>query len=498
MSKRYDIIILGSGLGGLLCGLILSRNGFNVCILEKNAQTGGSLQTFRRHGCDFETGMHYIGSLDDGQVMNQFFRYFDILDDLKVKRLDEDGFDILNIKGKVYKYAMGYDRFQDQLISYFPDENEAILKYISKIKEVSDSEPLYNLRIPDLSRLTVNKYLRVNTYEYIKSLSSNRDLQNVLAGLNFNYAGSSKNTPLYVHALINNYFINSAYRFVGGSNQVSNLLEKQIINNGGTIITGFEARMLIFRGQKLEAVESKTGERFYAKSIISNIHPSQTLKMLENGRIRKSYATRIHSLENTISSFTLHVKLREKTFTYRNANYLYYKRDNVWSIDYYNEKSWPESYFFYIPAQSENMTYANCVSILTYMKFDEVRQWADTREGNRGDDYEEWKNNKAKKLLSLVIRQFPGLENNILEYNISTPLTYRDYIGNSDGSMYGVLRDCNKPVESVIFPKTLIPNLFFTGQNINLHGMLGVTLSSVLTAGEFVGVENLVKSIKNA
>jgi phytoene dehydrogenase-like protein len=73
---KYDVVIIGSGLGGLQCAYILSQEGYNVCILEKNKQIGGSLQTFRRDNAVFDTGMHYIGSMDEGQVLNRFFRYF--------------------------------------------------------------------------------------------------------------------------------------------------------------------------------------------------------------------------------------------------------------------------------------------------------------------------------------------------------------------------------------------------------------------------------------
>ena len=47
--SKYDIIIIGSGLGGLECGAILSKEGFNVCVVEKNAQFGGCFQTYQRN-----------------------------------------------------------------------------------------------------------------------------------------------------------------------------------------------------------------------------------------------------------------------------------------------------------------------------------------------------------------------------------------------------------------------------------------------------------------
>ncbi len=498
MNDKYDIIIIGSGLGGLLSGFILSKNGYNVCILEKNPQIGGTLQSFKRDGCVFDTGMHYIGSLNDGQILNRFFRYFNLLNNVKIRKLDEDGFDVINIDNKIFKYAMGYERFENKLISYFPNEKTAIKTYINKIREVADSEPMYNLRIPDLKNLNVNPYMRVNTHKYIESLTSNNELQNVLAALNYNYAGRSDNTPLYVHAFINNYYINSAYRFVDGSDQIARILASQIINNGGTILKNRKVKEFVFKGSKLIAIDDTTGNRYFANSFISNIHPAQTLGMIDPGRLRKVYRNRINSLENTVSAFSVYINLKENTFPYINSNYYYSKRNNVWSLDYYNERNWPENYFFYTPAFSTTNKYSRCVGVVTFMKYNEVKKWEDTSVEERGTEYIDWKRTKAEKLIALVTKQFPELEKNITGYYTSTPLTYRDYIGNGDGSIYGILRNCNNPLESVISPRSSISNLFFTGQNINLHGMLGVTISAVITAGEFVGLRNLIRSINNA
>lgn len=89
--SKYDIIIIGSGLGGLECGAILSKEGYHVCVLEKNELFGGCFQTYQRGGHRMDTGIHYIGSLDEGQIMNQYFRYFGIMDKLSIQRMDEEG-----------------------------------------------------------------------------------------------------------------------------------------------------------------------------------------------------------------------------------------------------------------------------------------------------------------------------------------------------------------------------------------------------------------------
>ena len=122
--SKYDIIIIGSGLGGLECGAILSKEGYHVCVLEKNELFGGCFQTYQRGGHRMDTGIHYIGSLDEGQIMNQYFRYFGIMDKLSIKRMDEEVFDRIYYKDAIYDYAMGHERFMETLCHSFPHERE--------------------------------------------------------------------------------------------------------------------------------------------------------------------------------------------------------------------------------------------------------------------------------------------------------------------------------------------------------------------------------------
>ena len=109
-----------------------------------------------------------------------------------------------------------------------------------------------------------------------------------------------------------------------------------------------------------------------------------------------------------------------------------------------------------------------------------------------------WKKQKAEKLISVAAEQFPQLKGNIIKWIAATPLTYRDYIGTPGGGMYGTMRDYQSPMASYVSQRTKIPNLFFTGQNINLHGMLGVSISALLTCGEFIGINDLIKEVNEA
>ena len=75
-----ETVIIGSGLGGLLSGAILSRAGHHVTILEKAAQPGGCLQTFTREGLRFDTGFHSVAGLEEGGPLERIFRPLGLLD----------------------------------------------------------------------------------------------------------------------------------------------------------------------------------------------------------------------------------------------------------------------------------------------------------------------------------------------------------------------------------------------------------------------------------
>jgi len=278
--SKYDVVIIGSGLGGLLCGAILSKEGKSVCILEKHYQFGGNLQTFMRDGKTFDTGFHYVGGLNEGQNLHQYFKYVGLTDKLSLERLDTNCFDKIHFNNNEYSFAQGFDNFVDSLSRDFPDEKNALQNYKIKIKEICNHFPLYNLKTAtDIS--AEQKYLEQSIGSFLQSITSNKNLQNVLAGNNLLYAGDPNKTSLAMHALISNSFIDGgAYRFVDGSSQVADQLQKIITNNGGTLRKNSEVVGFVLENDQVDCVQLKNGEQIKAKQFIAAIHPYSVLQML--------------------------------------------------------------------------------------------------------------------------------------------------------------------------------------------------------------------------
>jgi len=241
----------------------------------------------------------------------------------------------------------------------------------------------------------------------------------------------------------------------------------------------------------------------YAKHFISNMHPVRTLDMTESNLIKHAYKSRIKGLENSIGGFVLNIVFEKNAWPYLKNNFYYIKDGREWDLTDYNGETWPLGYAVFCSASSKSEVYAESMTLLTYMKFDDVKQWAGTfntvsKEEDRGKDYEEFKKIRAEKLLDLVEVRFPGLRKAIKSYYTATPLSYRDYIGTDDGSMYGIAKDYSNPLKTFISPRTKIPNLYLTGQNLNLHGILGATMSGLVTSVAFLGNDDIIEKIRNA
>jgi all-trans-retinol 13,14-reductase len=500
MDNRFDIVVIGSGLGGLLSSAILSKNGYNVLLLEKNAQVGGCLQSYYRDGALFETGVHYIGGLDSGQTLNRIFSYIGLLPALKLSRLDLDGFDIIRFGNNENKfaYAQSYEGFIDTLSSSFPKERAGIEGFCEYMKGICRRFPLYNLESGNF--LDKLEMLEINARETINSFVSDPILQNVLAANNLLYAGVGEKTPFYIHALIFNSYIESAWRCVEGGKQMASLLSDIIQANGGTIITSAEVSRIVAYNGQVTKVETTDQREFEGKFFISDLHPSNTIAMTQTDVFRKAYINRITELENSVGAFILNVAFRKESFPYLNHNVYYYSDPTrVWQGTDYQLKKWPENYAFFVGSGKDG--YSRSASIMSYMRFSELEPWVATYNtvsspSSRGDGYEEFKEQKAQLLFDLVERTNPGFRSSVKAYHTLTPLSFRDHTGTPSGSLYGVLRDCNEPLKTFIPARTKIPNLLLTGQNLNVHGILGVTVSSLVTCGELIGIESLLEKIR--
>ncbi len=504
VKKEYDILIVGSGVGGLTCGVILARHGYKVLILEKNQQVGGALQVFSRDKCVFDTGVHYLGGLDDKQNLHKIFNYLGILDQLPLKKMDADGFDRVRFNdGFIGRLGMGYATFKAELMKDFPLEEEGIDKLILHIKETISFFPLYDLKNIEDYQSNIQAMIHSElAWDYLKSLFKEERIIHVILGNAMIYAGDYKRTPFYAFALIVHSYIMGSYRLPGGGGLMTKALVKQLRSYGGEILKHKEVIGFDVEAAKVNAVHCKDGSVFHAKQIISNLHPQVTMHIAGEEHFLPAYRNRVNRIKNTVSSFSVFLSLKKETVPYLNHNmYELYTENPFDTIDYPAE-GWPNYIMVTTNSHQSNTTYADSIILLVYMKASETEQWDETHNSipspsERTESYQAWKKEKEQQVLQRFFERYPEVEEHIINVYSSTPLTYRDYLGTPEGELYGIEKDVNHTLSSTFNTRTRITNLFLTGQNIVFHGILGTCIGALMTCFNFIDKQELLQQLND-
>lgn len=496
-ADRKRCVIIGSGLGGLSCGVMLARNGYNVTVLEKAARPGGCLQCFSRGGAKFETGMHFIGSAAPGQTLYRLMRYLG-MQDVRLSRLDSTGYDIAVFGADRYRFANGREPFIEQLSACFPHERDNIVRYHSLIESIAQASSLHTLRYAVNDAAVNTHYQTVSVNSVIDSITSDRRLRDVLASNLMLYAGRRDRTPFSQHAFITDFYNRSAYRVEGGSDAISQSLVGTIANLGGEVRTGCGATRIVCDGHRATGVVTADENFVPADMVIAAIHPARMTELLDGHMVRPAYIRRMAALPSTPGAFMAYLRFKPGRMPYLNSNFHCFRNGSPWGCEEYDDTSWPKGYLYMHLCDSDGQTHARSGVLLTYMDIAELSPWAGTVRGRRGNSYEEFKRLRAERLLDAAEHDFPGLRDSVEEYYTSTPLTNLDYTGTPDGSMYGVAKDITLGAACRVTHKTRIPNLLLAGQNINCHGMLGVLVGSIVTCSELIGAERLYRQIVEA
>lgn len=490
---KYDVIIVGSGLGGLQCGLILAKKGKKCLILERQVQPGGCMQSYKRQGEWLDTGMHYVGGLGLGNCLYAPFKYLGLMD-LPWLRLDPTGFDRVTIGDRDFRYAEGHEAFIETLSREFPQEREALKKYCGIMQEVGGH--LYDSILPrDEVDFFTQSLFASSTYDYLQETFHDQLLINVLSGSSLKMELAKDTLPLYNFAQANNSFIQSSWRLKGDGNLIVNRLLDQYKSMGGEIICNAEVEELIEKEGFLVAARCKNGEVYEGDAFISNAHPAVTVDLVkESTKMKKVYKNRIHRLENTYGMYTVSLVLKPGQLKYFNWNQYIYKQPNVWT--YFLEEGPVQGILIScrVPDNAEvvngqivNNPDARILDILTPLPWEKIAQWENTTIGHRGEEYKAMKERLCEECIALAERFIPGLHSMVEAHFSSSPLTYRDYTLTPNGSSYGVRKDYHNPMMTLLSAKTPIPNLFLTGQSLTLHGLLGVTMTSLFTVAEIIG-----------
>ncbi len=483
---KADVLVIGSGLGGLAVGTILSRAGRRVVVLEQGAVVGGCLQSFRRGAETLDTGLHYVGGLAPGQSLHRAFRHLGLLS-LPWQRLDADGFDRVSIGSRTYSLHEGYDAYAEALAEAFPEERAALAEYVGLLRRAAETQSANLAATGGEDFASMPPDMEESAWEYLTTHFRSAELINVLSGTCLKMELRRESLPLFTFLHGNGSFIESSWRLRGSGQLIADRLVEQIEAAGGSVVCRRRVTALEEADGRILRARCEDGSTFEADVFVSDIHPAQTLELVPDcARLRRNYRRRMDRLEPTFGMFTAQLRLPAGRLRYFNYNHYVYRQANVW--DFYEHQTAERIDGVLVSARvpEDDTEWATQIDLLTPAPWSFCERWAETRRGRRGADYDALKRRAARSCIELAATQIPELSEAEIVAT-SSPLTWRDYTLTPCGAAYGTRKDYRTALTTMLSPRTPLDNLLLTGQNVLLHGIHGVTLTAFNTAAEILG-----------
>ena len=463
-------VVIGSGIGGLTCGILLARLGYSVTLVEKNRQPGGLMRSYERNGIDCPVGIHYLGALDESQPLRRILVALGVFDSLSLERLGRDGLiDRYVFDDFTFDLPEGLEAFQALLHQQFPSEGRQISGIMDGLREMTrQMTSLSFVFAPDLSIPLGDP--RKSLGATLTEQGCSTALRRVLAVPTAWFGVPLDECPAALHYGALASYLSSSWRLSRGGAHMADVLAGRFEELGGRLVLGDPVERVLLQGRAVEGVKLRSGRRLKTPVVIGTVHPKVLLSMLPEGAVKPSYGSRVSALEDTRGCVAAQVAVPAASGLAKP----------------YNIFSWRAPYddhgiVFHQLSETGKPDW-HLLSMVKSSRLSDWEQWAGTSSGRRGSDYQQAKEREAESMIREAGRLFGDMGGAVV-LDVYTPLSIRDWVGNPEGSAYGVLRSVAQRYRAALLHRTPVKGLFAAGQSTLAPGVLGTMVGAVQTVG---------------
>ncbi len=488
MIKKYDSIVVGSGISGLTLALLLALNGRKILLLEKAPRIGGSLIRFYKSGVSFDTGFHFTGGFSAGGILVDMLHVLGIRERIKPVFLSKPGSALFVFEqdGVVYDMPSGTENFRAALHNYFPAETAAIDAYFARVNKVFQSTVTLDLRKIALSANAIEEDF-ISLEQVLSSLTANPTLKGILSVYCLCYGVRPKEISFANHARVAAGLYESVARIEHGGEAFIRAFRERFaqadidIRCNTTIVECADVK-----NDSVGEFVLGNGDVIRADECAFTIHPHEILKILPRKHFKKAFVDRVSSFETSNGFFSVFGVVENAdpfTFGPSIASLLPCADLNA-LLDPFHEGA---AALAIVRSVESNCDKAHCVINAFEPEFyTRLSQWADSSVGKRPAAYYEYKARKVEEITRRICNLYPQYRQDFKVLDAASVLTFRDYLFSPEGNAYGIKQ---KMGQFNLFGKLPLVNIYVAGQSAVLPGIVGAMLSSFIVARSLIGKE---------
>ncbi len=498
--SEFDVIVIGSGMGGMTTAAALSRLEYKILLLEQAQTIGGLTHAFTRDGFTWDVGLHYCGTFGHDQLAGRILDWLSggaiefrsvgtVYDTLHFP----DGFEI-----SVGRPAVAYKM---ELKDRFPDNVAEIDAYFEALLSAEEAGHMVGAEraIPEPFRSAhhwwnkrkIQRWCSRTTGEVIAELISNPKLAAVLSAQWGTYGGKPKEASFGIHATVIGHYLEGAAYPVGGAAAIARGLVPVIEAAGGSARAGTPVSEILLKDGKAVGVRTKSGEEINAPFIVSAIGAGETVKHLLPEEIREqNWAREIANFKPSICHFAVFLGFEGDIARHgaSRSNQWFYEswdtNDAIWAV----AEGGPIPMMFVSfpslkdPAHDAGPSIKHTGEMLVWADWSSVAEFSAGGAEECADEWAAFKQSIETKMMDFFVEKFPALAPLVVYRELGTPLATASFTGHEKGGFYGVETTPRRMLSDALNARTPVPGLFLTGQDVMSPGIAGALSGGMLGA----------------
>ncbi len=514
-NSEYDVIIIGSGMGGMTCGSLLAKlGGKRVLLLEKHFRLGGQTHEFRRHNYEWDVGLHYVGHMGKDDPPRKLMDFL-TSGSVEWARMPEN-FDVFHYPDFTFSVPGHEDAYRARLKEVFPSESANIDQYFLDVRAASlwmgmqileNAVPSWSAFFLSLLEGDKRDLALQTTKAYLESRFDDSRLRALLASQWQDYGLSPDESSFAIHSVVSGSYFGGGYYPVGGAQSLAPAIISGIEAAGGKALVNQEVTEILIEAGRAVGVRTKhpskdSGhEEFRAPVIISNVGAKTTYLGLVPDRVEIPFRQELRNFRFGHSAVTCYLGLKEDpaSIGIRGENHWIFSSEDHDAMRraavnvMHGEPSLALASF---PSCKDPAAKKHTAELIIMVDGEGFQGWHDSRWKHRPPDYDAMKATVAKGLLALCETKLPGLTSLVDYTEVSTPLTIEHFTSWPQGAFYGIPAVPERYRTAWTKVETPVPGLYLTGTDVASLGVLGATMGGASTAAKLLGVLGVPKVMR--